>query len=689
MLVNNIQARLPGGVRPARLALLLLLLLFLMYLSASSAWRTRESGLVPSLGAINLASVPVGPEASREQVERTCGSCHSYPPPDVFPQSRWAEEVDRGFRFLRGGSVPAETPSFASVVAYYQRRPESLPVLEQTVPAGEAPVRFERTGYRPRGVRPSPGVANVHFVHLSDERKLDILACDMMNGKVLLLRPYEPRAELRVITDAVPHPAHAEVVDLDRDGIKDLLVADLGSHTVTDNRVGSVVWLKGGAEGSFAPITLAGGLGRVADVQAADFEGDGDLDLVVAEFGWFKSGRILLLENRTTDARRPVFVPLTIDPRHGAIHVPVADLNGDGRPDFVALISQEHETVVAFLNAGDHRFRSEVIYTAPHPAFGSSGIQLVDLDRDGDLDVLMTNGDSMDSQMLRPYHGVQWLENQGSYPFLCHRLTSLYGVHRAVAGDLDADGDLDIVAVNLLPGSFYGGLRRELELDAVIVLEQTARGQFTRHSLETVTCDHSTCDLGDFDADGKVDLVTGNLLISYGGTPLRINPKQTRSSCGRIWEALVPKNARTRSRGGHAESRSGNSPLDGSHLDLALPATVTTMRETPHPAAAGQQSSLPRDLELPMRSRSPGLDWSRIHRSGGLARYGEPERDDQGDFSGPEGDLDGPCPVAGTAATWPVGPAHSGSLVRSGCRVAQVAVRSYAGGLTPPTASTG
>ena len=414
IIVNNIQARLPGGVRRARLALLLLLLLFLVYLSASSAWTTRESRLVPSLGAINLASIPVGPEASREQVERTCGSCHSYPPPDVFPQSRWPEEVDRGFHFLREGTVPAETPSFASVVAYYQRRaPESLPVLEQTVPAGEAPVRFERTGYRPRGVLPSPGVANVRFVHLSDERKLDVLACDMINGKVLLLRPYEPRAELRVITDAVPHPAHAEVVDLNRDGIKDLVVADLGSHTVTDDRVGSVVWLKGGADGSFTPITLAGGLGRVADVQAADFEGDGDLDLVVAEFGWLKSGRILLLENRTTDARRPVFVPSTIDPRHGAIHVPVADLNGDGRPDFVALISQEHETVVAFLNAGDHRFRSEVIYTAPHPAFGSSGIQLVDLDRDGDLDVLMTNGDSMDSQMLRPYHGVQWLENPG------------------------------------------------------------------------------------------------------------------------------------------------------------------------------------------------------------------------------------------------------------------------------------
>src|SRR5262249_15801998 len=152
----------------------------------------------------------------------------------------------------------------------------------------------------------------------------------------------------------------------------------------TDERLGGVFWLKGRPDGSYKPLILANGLGRVADVQAADFDGDGDLDLIVAEFGFLATGGILLLENRTTDPDRPNFVPTTVDPRHGPIHVPVADLNGDGRPDFVALISQEHETVVAFLNAGKGRFRPEVIYTAPHPAFGSSGIQLVDLDGDGD-----------------------------------------------------------------------------------------------------------------------------------------------------------------------------------------------------------------------------------------------------------------------------------------------------------------
>jgi len=300
------------------------------------------------------------------------------------------------------------------------------------------------------------------------------------------------------------------VVDLDGDGTKDILLACLGSFYATDDRVGSVVWLKGSADGTFTPITLLEGVGRVADVQAADFQGNGKLDLIVAVFGWRQTGEILYLENRTTDWSHPVFVPHVLDERHGAIHVPVGDLNKDGRPDFVALISQEHETVVAFLNEGNGRFRKETIYTAPHPAFGSSGIQLIDLDGDGDLDVLLTNGDSLDAPyLLKPYHGVQWLENRGSFPFVHHRLIDLYGAMRAVAADVDGDGDLDIVVVSFLPGEYFPQ-RTELKLDSVLLLEQTAPGKFSPHVLESVHCDHLTCALGDLDGDGKVDLVIAN-----------------------------------------------------------------------------------------------------------------------------------------------------------------------------------
>jgi hypothetical protein len=251
----------------------------------------------------------------------------------------------------------------------------------------------------------------------------------------------------------------------------------------------------------------------VADVQAADFNGDGKLDLVVAVFGWRKTGEILYLENRTTDWSKPEFVPHVVDSRHGAIHVPVCDLNGDGKPDFVALISQEYETVVAFLNEGGGRFRKETIYSAPHPAFGSSGIQLVDLNGDGRLDVLYTNGDSMDSHWLKAYHGVHWLENRGTFPFVPHTLTAMPGVQRAVAADLDGDGLKDVVAVSWLPrGNFPQ--RAKLGLDSVIVLRQIAPGQFARYWLEKGSCDHPTCAVGDLMGDGRQHLVTGNHYFS-------------------------------------------------------------------------------------------------------------------------------------------------------------------------------
>jgi hypothetical protein len=349
---------------------------------------------------------------------------------------------------------------------------------------------------------------------LFDDRKLDLLVCDMRGGWISVLKPYE-KDPVPKILGRVANPAHAEVVDLDGDGHKDIIVADLGGFYPTNDPVGKVVLLKGDGKGKFTPITLLDKVGRVADVQAADFNGDGKLDLVVAVFGWRTTGEIIYLENQTTDWTRPKFIPHVLDTRHGAIHVPVIPkgLQGSGRPDFVALISQEHETIVAFINEGGGRFRKETIYTGPHPAYGSSGIQLVDLAGNGRLDVLYTNGDLMDSGLAKPYHSVQWLENRGTFPFVHHHLTSLYGVYRAVAADFDGKGLKDIVAVACLPGQLFGDRPRQLGMDAVILLKQTERGKFVRYSLEKGTCDHLTCVLGDVFDSGKIDLVTGNFYM--------------------------------------------------------------------------------------------------------------------------------------------------------------------------------
>src|SRR5438477_4530646 len=65
----------------------------------------------------------------------------------------------------------------------------------------------------------------------------------------MLRRP--PTSTLFPYTTLFRSPAHAEVVDLDGDGVKDVLVANLGNFAPTDRRCGSVVWLRGRRDGTF------------------------------------------------------------------------------------------------------------------------------------------------------------------------------------------------------------------------------------------------------------------------------------------------------------------------------------------------------------------------------------------------------------------------------------------------------
>lgn len=474
----------------------------------------RSSGVAAQQAVPGATRNVTGEEAARVH----CTPCHLLPPADVLPRSVWRDEIARMFLIRSNQPEPSGPPGTAarmvklpvdwqSVLDYYEAAaPQQLPPPTDW-PAPDRTVPFERRVISAPPGLSNPAVANIRLVDADQDGRLEIIVSDMRSG---IIYKANPRAGQPAFVEIarLSNPAHVAPVDLDGDGVLDFLVADLGRFAPSDHDRGAVHWLRGRRDGTYLTTTLKRGP-RVSDVEAADFDGDGRLDLAVAAFGWRRTGDFTILKNETVDQARPSFVPYPVDRRTGAIHGIPADVNGDGKPDVIALFAQEHETVVAFLNRGRMQFDSQVVYAAPHPAWGSSGIQVLDLDKDGDADVLMTNGDTFDDMLPKPYHGIQWLENRGTFPFTEHTLATMAGVLRAQAVDLDADGDLDIVASALLAAADAQARSRP----AVVWLEQTRPGVFERHSLKVGLSTHATLDTGDLDNDGDIDVVVGNFSL--------------------------------------------------------------------------------------------------------------------------------------------------------------------------------
>ncbi len=480
------------------------------------ACKKKERQIAPRKGNITEA-----------EVRKACGiQCHGLPPPSVLPKKLWRRQILKMCEDIMKTNGDVNGVNIEDCFEYYEKNaPDTLVPHNEMHVDGDGGLKYSPFGIfcdefpkiGPMGnpaKYTSPAVSNVQFAKLSPKDKYPkIIVCDMMNGRVAIFDPRNPK-NTRVIAE-IPNPAHATVMDLDKDGILDILVADLGSFVPTNEEKGSLVWLKGKPDGSYEKITLVDHLARASDVEGADFDGDGDIDLVVTCFGLTQVGQIIYLENTTTDWAHPVFEARQIDPRPGGIHVPVCDLNNDGKPDFIALIAQQYELVIAYTNLGGGRFKPDTIWAGPHPHWGSSGIQVVDMDGDGDLDVLFSNGDVLDDDIMQPHHGIQWLENTGTFPWKFHRVTSYNGCERAIALDVDGDGDMDIVACSFLPRVSLA-TRKQYNLEGVIWLENDGHMNFSRHTLELFNTGHTSIAAGDYDGDGKPDLVAGNFSVGAG-----------------------------------------------------------------------------------------------------------------------------------------------------------------------------
>lgn len=348
-----------------------------------------------------------------------------------------------------------------------------------------------------------PLVTHVHLADLDQDGLTDVLYCEGLKNTVRWIRQH-PRGTFqeRVIGENIRAPVHVATADVDGNGRLDVLVASMGQITPNNDRIGAAVILENVDNRAFRPRVVLSQVPRVTDVRAANLAGhsDGRLDLVVGQFG-YAQGETRWMENRGDWQ----FESRLVNTMSGCIHTPVADFDGDGRLDFAALISQEWEEVHWFRNLGQGRFAGAIAWGSNNEDYGSSGLDIADLNRDGKPDLIYTNGDAFDyaGYGTRTWHGVQWLENQGGGRFKFHRIGDLPGAYSPCAADLNGDGHTDLVTTSCFA--------EWTDPKAISLMAWINDGQ---QRFSPVVLAHRPTHLvaaavGDLDGDGVPEIVTG------------------------------------------------------------------------------------------------------------------------------------------------------------------------------------
>lgn len=432
-------------------------------------------------------------------VNTYCGTCHSVPPPSLMPKKSWPYVIKKMAEIAakNTGQEVISAENIRHITAYYYgSSPASLPFLPYP-PNAESPVSFSVTEQGQSSEMPL--VINVHSVNLMGGGA-EFLVCDSEQNQILLLSQ-KGKSWQETVLAKVDTPSHTEVVDFDFDGDMDIVVGALGLFfPPTGAYAGKVFLLRQTAPGKFKKELLFEGVGRITDAQPMDIDGDKDLDIAISIFGGDAAGELAWLENLGSGK----YSKHTMMKVGGGLNISPVDLNNDGRMDFVSFITQQHELIAGLINQGGGKFKKTLLFKAGHPMVGATSMRLVDLDGDKDIDMLFSNGDANDFQYdPKPYHGVQWLENKGALKFEYHNIGRFYGAVGAEAGDMDLDGDLDIVA------SSWNNYWEDPKRQSLIWFENDGKQNFTRHNIISRPQSITSFDLTDVNGDNRLDIVAG------------------------------------------------------------------------------------------------------------------------------------------------------------------------------------
>jgi hypothetical protein len=243
---------------------------------------------------------------------------------------------------------------------------------------------------------------------------------------------------------------------------------------------------------------------RPTHVAVGDLDGDEREDFVISCYGnldgyfvWYRNVGGGLLEENMLFENRP-----------GATRSVLIDANKDGQLDILVLMAQAREGIYLLLNQGKGEFKSSPLIEQP-PAWGYVYFELADFNQDGFPDLVTANGDLGDFDCCKKnYHGVRVYLNDGQWKFREAFFYPINGAYKAVAADFDQDGDLDLAAISFFPDydstpeeSFVylqnKGVAGRIECDA-FSFPESKMGRWL------------VMDAGDLDGDGDADIVLGS-----------------------------------------------------------------------------------------------------------------------------------------------------------------------------------
>jgi hypothetical protein len=272
--------------------------------------------------------------------------------------------------------------------------------------------------------------------------------------------------------------------DIDGDGDLDLLAGNVGLSGGATNKL-----YLNNRSGGFSATAVAVGIekGSTYAIALGDIDGDGDLDLLS---GNFNATNKLYLNNGSNGFSAGVDIGSEKGPTYALV---LGDIDGDG--DLDVLVGNTGLNLL-YLNNGSGGF-SPTGLAIGIDTDRTQGLVLGDIDGDGDLDLLAGNFNATNKLYLN--NGVDAEGTFGGFGPTGLAIGSGEDDTYALAvGDIDGDGDLDLLAGNL-------GATNKLYLN-------DGNGSFsaTGEAIGSEKGRTTTLVLGDIDGDGDLDVLAGN-----------------------------------------------------------------------------------------------------------------------------------------------------------------------------------